>query len=434
MPKAARASTEDASRSSRPAPVGPVLVSREEALRILRVKPATLYTYVSRGWIRSVPSGKGRRHGFVREDLERVRARASARAHGSARAEAALRFGDPVVSTRITEITPEGPRYRNRLAIDLAATGSSFEAVAVLLWTGAWTDAHLTWEALPSQLEHDDVARLLRAPAEFSDEIVKVLAAAVLWHGIRTHSTEELRRGDTMQAARAILQLMCGCLGFLSPSRRYEPVAPSQPLAASIARMFGGEASERTCHAINAMMVLCADYELTPANFTARVTASAGADLHACVAAGLCTHSGALTGQVCGKLEELLLEILPRQGWQPALNSVRRFGLTLYGFNPILTPHGDPRAYWMLRLAKEIKPRSRCADKALWFLDRVQEEAGMYPGLQAGLIALQIALQLPRKTALALWAIARTAGQIAHVIEQRSFGYILRPRARYIAD
>jgi citrate synthase len=113
---------------------------------------------------------------------------------------------------------------------------------------------------------------------------------------------------------------------------------------------------------------------------------------------------------------------------------VRRFGLTLYGFNPTMTPRGDPRAYWMLQLAKEIKPRSRTTDNALWFLDRAEEECGMHPGLQAGLIVLQIALQLPRKSALALWAIARTAGQIAHVIEERSAGHIVRPRARYIQD
>jgi citrate synthase len=256
----------------------------------------------------------------------------------------------------------------------------------------------------------------------------------VLWHGVRTRSSEELRRGDTMQAARALIQLMSGCLGYLGPARRYMPVTASQPLAVSIAKALGVEPSERVCHAIDAMMVLCADYELTPANFTARVTASAGADLHACVAAGLCTHSGALTGQVCDKLEELLLDNLPRQGYRRVLDSVRRLGLTLYGFNPTMTPHGDPRAYWMLRLAKELKGRSRATDKALWFLDHVQEECGMFPGLQAGLVALEIALQLPRKSALALWAIARTAGQIAHVIEQRSFGYIVRPRARYIRE
>jgi citrate synthase len=137
------------------------LVTREEALKVLGVKPATLYTYVSRGWIRSVPSGKGRRHGFVREDVERARVRGSARTNAGARAEAALRFGDPVIPTRITEITSDGPRYRDRPALDLASTGASFEAVAVLLWTGAWIDGHLTWEAPPPQVGRDELARLL---------------------------------------------------------------------------------------------------------------------------------------------------------------------------------------------------------------------------------------------------------------------------------
>jgi len=45
---------------------------------------------------------------------------------------------------------------------------------------------------------------------------------------------------------------------------------------------------------------------------------------------------------------------------------------------------------------------------------------------------LAIALGLPRRSAVALWLIGRVAGQVAHVLEQRAQGFMLRPRARYL--
>ena len=66
-------------------------VTRDEALALLGVKSATLYTYVSRGWIRRIP-GPGRNQSFyLREDVAAVHARGSARAAAGVIAGAAMR-------------------------------------------------------------------------------------------------------------------------------------------------------------------------------------------------------------------------------------------------------------------------------------------------------------------------------------------------------
>lgn len=408
-------------------------VSCDDALSLLGVKRATLYTYVSRGWIRSVPTGVGRKHGYLRDDIDRMRARSIARTDSAKRIEGTLRFGDPVITTRITEITPEGPRYRNRLALDLAKKGYSFESVAVLLWTGAWTEDFLVWDAPQSKFRSDLSFAGLRK-TDLADEFAKFLAGAILAAGVQTKSSDELKRGDTLHYARHIIQLMVGYLGYLSTTKRYAPALAGKPLAMSIARSLGVAPTESVCFCINAMMVLCADYELTPATFTTRIVASAGADIYASVAAGLCAHSGTLTGLVCDRLEEILLDRPSRSNYQKRLDSVRRHGFTVYGFNHPLYPRGDPRARWMIELAHNIGSKSRISENVLWFLEEVENQCGMHPGLQAGLVALQIALKLPRKSAQAIWAIARTAGQVAHMIEQRSSGHMLRPRARYVSD
>ena len=62
--------------------------------------------------------------------------------------------------------------------------------------------------------------------------------------------------------------------------------------------------------------------------------------------------------------------------------------------------------------------------------DMAQTEAGLQPSLELGLVAIAQALNLPRRSAANLWAVARSIGWVAHVIEQRLSGHTIRPRAR----
>ena len=111
-------------------------VSAAEAVSRLGVTRATLYAYVSRGLVRSVP-GRGRKRLYASEDIDRLQARSQARSGHGPVAGAALRWGEPVISSAITEITASGPRYRGKLATDLVSEGASYEQVAQRLWGAA---------------------------------------------------------------------------------------------------------------------------------------------------------------------------------------------------------------------------------------------------------------------------------------------------------
>jgi citrate synthase len=64
---------------------------------------------------------------------------------------------------------------------------------------------------------------------------------------------------------------------------------------------------------------------------------------------------------------------------------------------------------------------------------RAMQESGQEPPtLDFGLAAVTLALNLPRGAPIVVFAIGRTAGWIAHAVEQRESGQELRPRARYI--
>jgi citrate synthase len=60
--------------------------------------------------------------------------------------------------------------------------------------------------------------------------------------------------------------------------------------------------------------------------------------------------------------------------------------------------------------------------------------AGAEPNVDFGLIAVERAHDLPRGAALALFALGRSVGWIAHAFEQRSSGALIRPRAEFLTD
>jgi len=76
-----------------------------EAAKLLGVSQATLYAYVSRGFIRSEPApGKSRARRYAREDIERLRSRNEERRDPGKAAERALHWGMPILESSITLI------------------------------------------------------------------------------------------------------------------------------------------------------------------------------------------------------------------------------------------------------------------------------------------------------------------------------------------
>jgi citrate synthase len=56
------------------------------------------------------------------------------------------------------------------------------------------------------------------------------------------------------------------------------------------------------------------------------------------------------------------------------------------------------------------------------------------PTIDTAIVALAAALGLPTGSALGMFAIGRSAGWVAHILEQYEAGYLLRPRARYLGN
>src|SRR5262245_8656524 len=154
-------------------------VDAATAARFLGIQVRSLYAYVSRGQVRSVPGARGRPRMYSYADLERLRTRRDARAGHGAVAAGALRWGEPVLDSAITAITPRGPAYRGRLAIDLAAAGAPFENVAELLWSGYLPGDRIAWPRAAIPLA--PLARLIPDDARPLDAMSLVVQIAALF-------------------------------------------------------------------------------------------------------------------------------------------------------------------------------------------------------------------------------------------------------------
>ncbi|HET9160109.1 MAG TPA: citrate/2-methylcitrate synthase, partial [Caulobacteraceae bacterium] len=100
-------------------------------------------------------------------------------------------------------------------------------------------------------------------------------------------------------------------------------------------------------------------------------------------------------------------------------------GLPIPGFGHPLYPSGDPRAAALLE-AFPLTPEYQA------ILDAVMEMAGERPNIDFSLTALTWTLDLPDEAPFLLFAVARSAGWIAHALEQLQTGQLIRPRARYM--
>jgi citrate synthase len=407
-------------------------LSASEAARLLGVKRETLYAYASRGLVRSSPASSGRGRAYLRADVERLKARSEARAGHGPVAAGALRWGEPVLMTAISAIRDGGPTYRGHRAVDLASRGVSFEAVADLLWTGVLDERTRGWavEPLAGALR---VARGALTPG--AGPLEAMLAAVprlALADGDRFGASREVEWARARRVVR-VLAAACGApvdAGAAARAARETTAAGTLSVALGLAPSVARDCVERT-------LVLVADHELNASTFAARVVASTGADLYACIAGALAALTGPLHGGASDRVEALVDEVGSAARASDVLQARACRGDALPGFGHRLYPAGDPRVPPLLEAARDVGRRARKADRerlaTVFAIGEAVERAGRAPpNLDFALVALARALGMRRGAVKALFAVGRLAGWVAHAIEQREAGFLLRPRAEYV--
>ena len=431
-------------------------VTGRAAAEMLGIKQQTLYAYASRGLLRSVPSGEGRARLYARADLLRLKARHDARSGHGPVAASALRWGDPVLETAVSTIDERGPIYRGVPAVQLARADVPFEVAAAVLWgetaigdvvsaaearrrgsrdggggDGPGRDVSrgaAPWIAPSPGLPAAKLAALLPEGAS----PVAVLAVGVPAIGARDAERYLVSAAGETDLARCLIRRMAALLCLPAERDRIGAALTETSVARSVLVAFGVRPSPAAVRAVDRALVLCADHELNPSTFAVRVAASAGADLYACVSAGLGVLSGPEHGGVCDRVEALVAEAM--RGARPGdvVAQRARRGEPIPGFGHTLYKAGDPRTAPMFDAAAAVAPLSDTL-AAIRAIVKAMAAAGHEPPtVDMGLVAVAASLGLPPGGAAALFAVGRCAGWVAHAVEQRAAGFIVRPRARYV--
>jgi citrate synthase len=390
-------------------------IDANQATKLLGVNRATLYAYVSRGFIRSeaVP-GKPRQKRYAREDVERLRMRAQERRNPEKAAQNALRWGVPILESSITLITDGKLYYRGRDVATLARE-HSLEDVASLIWTGAFdgdlfdTPLHV----VSGSAATDDLPFINRAQS-----ILPLVAA-------RDPLAFDLRPRAVAQTGWRILNLLTS---VAASTRELAPTIDETLAQAWAPRL------KRAPSLIRAALILIADHELNVSAFTARCVASASANPYAAVLGGLAALEGAKHGGATARVEALFDDLRRARDLDKSIADRLRRGERIEGFGHPLYPKGDPRATLLLALLEEHFPKSKELAFAYALAAAAQRVLGEKPTIDFALVALSRVIALPPGSPLALFAIGRTIGWVAHAIEQYAQDAMIRPRARYVGE
>jgi citrate synthase len=374
------------------------LLTTEEVARLLGVKPATVYAYVSRGLLASHRNADGKGSLFAKPAVDALMA-------GRKRATT------PGIQTGITLIKDGGLYFRGRDAIVLART-QSFESVATLLWTGELEHVPLRPPADALETASRAIAPLPKA-ARITDRLRVIVAAA---------AASDPLRFDTSPAAvvatgRNLLATMAVALPFgVLPTEQGVAERTGETFLARTLwyRLSPRDPRDKDCDTLNAALVLLADHDIAASTLAARVAASTRAHPYAVVSAGLAALDGPLHGAASGLAHAVLAEAMERVDPVASIADRLREGGPVPGFGHRLYPDGDPRATALLEMLDE-GPVLRCATR---LIDAMRDRSGTHPTIDFALAALTLQNRMPPDAGEAIFAVGRTAGWLAHALEE----------------
>jgi citrate synthase len=387
-------------------------IDAARAAERLGVKPATLYAYVSRGVLRRSRSADGRRSLFDPAEIEELARRGRPRRPPGGH--------ETVIESRLTVLGDDRPYYRGRDALRLAVS-AEFEDVAHWLWERE--PGSPPWRADPEAVAVARAAQSGLPAGTLPLERLQVITVAL---GTADPARLTLGPPAVVAAGRALIAGMVDAL----PPRTSAAPGPSIP-ERLWSRLTAAEPRPELVGALRTALILLADHELAASTLAIRVAASVRADPYAAVGTGLGVLGGTLHGGSSLSAEALLAEITEPGLASRVVGERLRRGERVPGFGGSLYRRGDGRAQCLLDVVRAAAPdheRLAVAEAVL-----AEARARRLPSANVDLALATLAAVTGMTTGAgeAVYAVGRTAGWVAHALEEYARESPLRPRAVY---
>ncbi len=429
------------------------MLTASQAAGVLGVKLGTLYAYVSRGWVKSYRRKVGRQALYRRDDIEALRGVVAPERGRRGRslppatswvtvAQApASESGAPgvIVAESAVSAIIEGRLCYRGYPIEELVERASFEEVCLLLWSGDRPRVEEV-EALRAEVAGaripDSVASSLMAVGRDAPPVWKLAAVMPSLAALERHQGVRPR----LRQAISIISVLPLALAEQAAPRAAEEGHGREGhgegygmSARLLSGARGAAPAQWEVRALDHMLVACAEHELNASTFAARVIASTGADLYASVLASLCSLSGPIHGGACDRIERMFAALGTGARIDDQLDGFAREEQLPPGFGHAIYPEGDPRAALLKSNAAAIARRKgrRLLETALKVEHAVWKRNRLRSNLDFYLTVCTMMLGFPRGLSAAIFAVGRTAGWIAHSLEQYADNRLIRPRMRY---
>jgi len=398
-----------------------------EVAQILGIKRQTVYAYVSRGILHRQMALDGRTSLFDRAEVEELRLGRRPEQDGELRT---------MLTTRLTRVADDGVWIRGRDLVELVDGGAGFREVADLVWDSAddetWPGADAPPPVDPSPVvDTSDDGSLL---AQLQVLVAAEASRDPLRHDLSARSVRAAGR-------RAVTAMATGLRTGRSPGPdatgpRSQGQGPLDETAIG-RRLWAGLTDHPVdpgrLRAVDVALALLVDHGLAASTLAARIAASVRADPYSVIAAGLGVLGGPLHGAASGGVHELYRAAEREGDAAAAVGHLQRRGVPVPGFGHAIYRTQDPRYGVLMTHIVE----GWAADPRLGTVFRVRDVLGersdAIPNVDLALGALTFLAGMPAAAGEALFAIARTAGWLAHAMEEYEEKPLrFRPRARYI--
>lgn len=385
-------------------------ITAAEAAARLGVKRETIYAYVSRGLLTSERHIDGKSSTFDPAELDRLRRRKNLNRPG--------RLEVPIGSA-ITEVVDGSVSYRGHPLADLVADRVGFEAVAELLWTGELQEAEPWTTDLTIAAAIEEAITALASGATAADRMMAGVVAAAAADPFRADRSPS----GVASSGRILIRTLVDALpaqaeaaGDRVAERLWSRLTEAEPTNAAL---------------LDLALVLLADHGMATSTLAARLAASTRAAPHAVLLAGLGAVSGPLHGGASGVAHQLFVDA-EAQGADAALAAAIKRDGKVPGVGHFIHRTRDPRHDLLMdALADAALPDDRM-DVVASVVSRTADRIPAAPNVDLALGALTYLTGMVADAGELIFATARTAGWLAHAVEEYDEAPIrFRPVGRY---
>lgn len=360
--------------------------------------------------------------------------------------------GIEVADTRISNIDGERGKliYRGYDIEDLARE-SSFEETAYLL----------LHDGLPTKAEYADFVRKLadarwipkqmqtnmgnwRRDADPMD-MLQAFVAALAGYYDEEFSTKE---ASYDRAINLIAKVPTIVASWQRIRNGLAPVDPDPGLghAANFLRMMSGESPDaETARVFDTCLILHADHTFNASTFTARQVASTRAHMYSAASAAIGALSGELHGGANYEVMRMLLDIGSVEGVEPWIRSRIGAGERIMGMGHAVYRTFDPRAVVLQRLSRQLAAKTggpwyditEAVERTTMSIMKEAKGIDIYPNVDLYSASVYYMLKIPMDLNTPIFAISRSVGWAAHVIEEKFAEAapkpaLYRPKAIYV--